>query len=89
VDRYGLITDEDVYEDEKAALQAIYKYLEKLGLKYTLETLVQESTIANDESGYDLDELFIVGGKVHEISEPEDLPFEEEEERQQEEEYPG
>jgi hypothetical protein len=42
---------------EQVALQAVYAYLKKLGLEYTLETLVQESTLANEGSEVDLDKV--------------------------------
>jgi hypothetical protein len=79
LDHVGLRTADP---EEKIALQAVYQYLNKLGLRYTLQTLIHESTIENDESGIDLDELFIVGGEIHEISESDEVPFEEEEEEQ-------
>jgi fructose-1,6-bisphosphatase/inositol monophosphatase family enzyme len=40
-----------------AALQAIYRFLEEHGLKYTLSCLGEESGIEKSENGLDLEEL--------------------------------
>jgi hypothetical protein len=80
-----------VDRDEKLALQAVYQYLKKLGLLYTLDTLVQETTVLHDGSGIDLDRLYGVEEPYQQPPEPEDstpenpdseepIPEEEEEE---------
>jgi hypothetical protein len=57
LDHDGLRT---VDPTEKLALQAVYQFLREHGLSYTLETLVEESTVDDRNSGIDLYKLFYV-----------------------------
>jgi hypothetical protein len=61
-----------VESKEKLALQAIYRFLREHGLYYTLETLREESTIDDHESGVDLYKLFYIRDAPLTIDDEED-----------------
>jgi hypothetical protein len=69
LDHDGLRT---VDSKEKLALQAIYRFFREHGLAYTLETLIEESTVDDRQSGIDLYKLFYIRDAELELPDDED-----------------
>jgi hypothetical protein len=57
---------------EKLALQGIYRFLKEHALRYTFETLMEESTVDPRDSGIDLFKLFFLKDAVFAPAEDED-----------------
>jgi hypothetical protein len=53
-----------VEPSEKFALHAIYRFLREHGLRYTFETLIEESTVDPRDSAIDLFKLFFLKDAV-------------------------